>query len=506
MVSPSTLPMKKSKTSFFLSLIVITLFVNSACVRKLGRSTNDNFYVIKKNGKKPSGSLDDPFGRLEGRQLSESINATLKAQAKNSPKSKSSVTNAELLEKENSEFSSLLARTKARPQSGETQFLLAKAYHDFRMYDEAQLHYQKAIQLEPENPVYYEQSGRLWRDRGAPRFGVNSLQKALQLRPDFIEAWNTLGILYDRMGEPKKAQESYFEALELNPKLDYVHTNLCYSFLQEGNLEKAIYHGEKAIALAPSDVAAHNNLGLAYGMLGEFEKAYQEFRQVGDEAIARNNLGLVLLKRNQIADAMREFQLAGRSKPFYRVAAENYTIARNLDFESKRKNGSRTGEHSMGSGVLETSRVEIASPLIPLNHVGIDPLHLLRGSFIPASFRTDLELLPKFRNSNVKSRLKLEIEGSSGLIRQSRLLGEFLRDHNYRLARIVETPGQRSRTVIYYRPGYSKRALELAHKIPGSQFVLRADHPKQMAELRIAVGSDIRTQLRKLRTVDHGQN
>jgi tetratricopeptide (TPR) repeat protein len=493
--------LKRQRTrSLSVGFMGLALILNGACVKRSGRTTNDNFYVINGSSRPfqpPREGLRGP----QGVQLSESINKTLQAQVKSSPKSKSSVSNAELLERENPEFSTLLREAKVNPVSGEIRFRLGKAYHDLRMYDEAQVHYQKAIQLEPDNAVYYEHIGRLWRDWGAPDFGVNSLQKALQLKPDFAEAWNTLGTLYDRTGARSKAQESYFKALTLNPNLEYVHSNLCYSLLQDGSFEKAIHHGQEAVRLLPSSATAHNNLGLAYGVRGDFERAYEEFAQAADEASARNNLGLVLLAKNRAVDAMREFQRAARLRPFYRVAAENYRAAQSLLFESKRSSKAESRDRWRQSDIFEVLPSDTASGSLPINQVGLD---FLSGS--PISARADSRFpqcigLPACEISAVK----FEIEGSSVLLGRGQLLGELLNDSHYQLTRVVERPGLRSRTVIYYQPGCSRLAVEMAHRIPGNQMVLPVAHSTQHSELRIALGTDIQAPLEKLRPVEHGK-
>ena len=234
-------------------------------------------------------------------------------------------------------ISSLLRKVQTDPADASVHFQLGRAYHDFRLYDEALRHYQDALRLEPENPVYYEQTGRLWRDWQSLQLGVDLVKKALELNPDFVEAWNTLGTIYDRQGNSEQAQDAYLRALSLNSNLDYVHNNLCFSYLQSGKVEHAIRHGERATHLNPTMLAAHNNLGLAYGMLGELDRSLEEFKHSGDEAAARNNLGLMLLQRGQITESMEQFKLAARMRPYYKDAAANYRRARDLNSQRARE-------------------------------------------------------------------------------------------------------------------------------------------------------------------------
>jgi tetratricopeptide (TPR) repeat protein len=155
--------------------------------------------------------------------------------------------------------------------------------------------------------------------------------------------------------------------LDLNPDLDYVQSNLSYSFLLSGNTQKAILHGEKAVGLAPGSLIARNHLGLAYGLAGETEKCYEQFRELGGEAVARNNLGLVFLEHNRIDEAIREFQAAAKLRPFYRVAAQNYQRA------TKMKIVSLKSAAAQKKFLAESSYTEMTP--VPISLVGINFLN-----------------------------------------------------------------------------------------------------------------------------------
>ncbi|MGH9428920.1 MAG: tetratricopeptide repeat protein, partial [Terriglobia bacterium] len=322
---------------FLLAVLSSVVLADVACVRKV-RTVNDNFYVINRKTsatKPPAGS--DPVLAVANPQLSNSASEALQTQANSGPRPKSLLSNVDILEEENSRISSLLRTVQTGPANAPVHYQLGRAYHDFRLYDEALRHYRNALQLEPDNPIYYEQTGRLWRDWGSLQLGVDLVKRALELDPGFVEAWNTLGTIFDRQGNSELAQDAYSHALSLNQDLDYVLNNLCFSYLQSGNVQQAIRHGVRAIHLNPALLVAHNNLGIAYGMLGEFDRSLEEFTQSGDEAAARNNLGVMLLRRGQTEESMEQFKLAARMRPYYKEAAANYRRARDLSFQRARE-------------------------------------------------------------------------------------------------------------------------------------------------------------------------
>ena len=310
------------------------LVLNCACVKTAGIVSHDNFYVVRVGKKRPAKNQISTDHRIT--DLSDSIRKTFKAQGRNAIRTKTDIINTDVLEERNSEVASLLLKIKDDPAKAENHFALASIYHRYRIFDKAYAEYQRAIRLDSSKPSYFESWGRLWRDWGAPRFGINDLQKALQLRANFLEAWNSLGTIYDELGDFLQAQQCYIRATELNPQLGFIHNNLCFSYLQVGDLGKAIFHGEKAIELEPRLKIAHNNLGLAYGMADNLNRAIQEFKLASDEAGSHNNLGVVFLEKQKNLEAMEQFRLAAKLRPFYKVAVQNYRYARGLKQEMEK--------------------------------------------------------------------------------------------------------------------------------------------------------------------------
>jgi tetratricopeptide (TPR) repeat protein len=317
-----------------LAVLSGAILADVACVKNV-RTANDNFYVINpKRSSSVRSVVPDPV------HPSTSVDEASKSQADSGPRPKSVLSNLGILEEENSTISSLLRKVQTDPEDALAHFQLGRAYHDFRLYDEALRHYERALELE-QNPIFYEQTGRLGRDWGSCELGANLVKRALEIDHGFVEAWNTLGTIFDHQGFLDRAQDAYLQGLSLNPDLDYLHSNLCFSYLRAGKVKQAVLHGLRATDLNPAMQVAHYNLGLAYGALGEFERSFEEFKLGSDEAEARNNLGLLLLKDGQITESMEQFRLAARMRPYYKEAAANYRRARDLRFQRERQGRAR---------------------------------------------------------------------------------------------------------------------------------------------------------------------
>ncbi|HVN79044.1 MAG TPA: tetratricopeptide repeat protein [Terriglobia bacterium] len=304
----------------------------------------NNAYLIrgsKHRSKKKPGS--NAVGAHKAQEQQESANTGTKGQTQPVIKPKSEALNTALLDEEVPEITRLTASIKANPEDAESHFALAVCYHQHRVLDRAQEEYQRAIELNSGNATYHEAMAKLWKDEAVFESSRKELEKALQLAPDSIFAWNLLGTIYDDQGDLTQALRCYRKALSLKQDLDYVHSNLCFIYLRTGELQNAILHGEEAIRLNPDSRVAHNNLGIAYALAGNKDLALEEFEHGGDLASAHNNLGLVLLGLKKADEAMEQFRIAIRLKPFYRLAAENYRLARSLKTELEKQNNRQMG-------------------------------------------------------------------------------------------------------------------------------------------------------------------
>jgi len=311
-------------------LFFCLLISEFACTKSVHSVGDDNFYMVR-----TTSGLRAKDGAHRAMSHEEAPLKNEKDRGLKSLSARANIANASVLEQTHPVVVSLIRKIETNPNDPQNHYELALVYHQLRIFDKALLEYEKAIETDFRNPAYYEGAGRLCRDWGMPKSGVDFLQKALELRPSYTEAWNTLGTIYDQLNEFSEAQRCYLKALEYDSGLDFVHSNLCFSYLQTRQVQAAVYYGERAVQLNPSLTQAWNNLGVAYFMANDFVRTIEQFKRIGDEAEAHNNLGVLLLKNERNSEAMEEFKLAVRLKPFYRVAAQNYNAARSLIAQSR---------------------------------------------------------------------------------------------------------------------------------------------------------------------------
>ena len=144
-------------------------------------------------------------------------------------------------------------------------------------------------------------------------------QKALQINPDSAEACYNLGNALLQKGNVDEAIAHYQKALQFKPDEAEAHDNLGIALLQKGNVDEAIVHFQKALQIKPDDAEVHNNLGSALLQKGSVDEAIVHFQKAlqinPDRADAHYNLGNVLLKRGSVAEAISHYQKALQIKP-----------------------------------------------------------------------------------------------------------------------------------------------------------------------------------------------
>src|SRR5260370_7838627 len=112
------------------------------------------------------------------------------------------------------------------------------------------------------------------------------LERAVQLDPRNEKCKNLLGLTYFKLGVFDKAAETYGRLVSANPADPTLRVNLGLVFLKTNFLARAIREFETAIDLAPDHKKAHNYLGLALAQAAENERAREHFLLAASDVMA----------------------------------------------------------------------------------------------------------------------------------------------------------------------------------------------------------------------------
>ena len=101
-------------------------------------------------------------------------------------------------------------------------------------------------------------------------------KRALEIDPNFAMAYARLGVIYMNSGQMGKADQQFTKAYELSDHVSERERLYITGHYQEnvtGNLPKEIETLQESIQTYPGQLDSYTNLGVAYGYIGQYEKA-----------------------------------------------------------------------------------------------------------------------------------------------------------------------------------------------------------------------------------------
>jgi tetratricopeptide (TPR) repeat protein len=157
-------------------------------------------------------------------------------------------------------------------------YLLGQCYERSQDAQKALLEYKRAMEIDPDQEVYYISLAALLASRKASDAAESILITAARRFPKSVRVRVGMGLVQLETGNVENAKAAYQEALELAP-----HSPLCLNLLgriqmAQGHYDEAIKTFEEAVRLAPSDAQAYFFMGLGYTKLPDkSEEALRAF-------------------------------------------------------------------------------------------------------------------------------------------------------------------------------------------------------------------------------------
>jgi tetratricopeptide (TPR) repeat protein len=172
-----------------------------------------------------------------------------------------------------------------QPEVARFHYVRGNALTHLNSDHDAQIAYEAAIRLAPEDPLAYAALGNLLAfgkdaNETDKRAAIAHYQKALQRDPEFAPAHHSLGTVLLELGDSQRAIQALDNANRIAPSVETEYL-LAQAHKQAGNPEQAIAHAKSAVEYEPD--AAGVDLRLLYARLlldgGQVDAAVREFEQ-----------------------------------------------------------------------------------------------------------------------------------------------------------------------------------------------------------------------------------
>ncbi len=146
-------------------------------------------------------------------------------------------------------------------------------------YESAVTAISKAMELEPDTPILYNDRGFVYASAGDYEQAIADYTRAIELDPDYVRAYNNRAQVYGELGDYERSIADYTRSIELDPNYPLVfhRRGLLFDRLEE--YEQAIADYTRAIELEPDNARVYNSRGIAYKELEDYEQAIANYTQ-----------------------------------------------------------------------------------------------------------------------------------------------------------------------------------------------------------------------------------
>lgn len=139
---------------------------------------------------------------------------------------------------------------------------------------------QRAVELDPGNPLAWESLGAIHRASGQIEAAIAAWQKCLSLQPASATAWAGLGDVYRAQGCLDEARRAYWKATRLAPEVAAYWERLGEVLYEAGSAAAALVPLRRAIRLDGKRMRSWELLGRVNDQLGRPRAAARAYQKV----------------------------------------------------------------------------------------------------------------------------------------------------------------------------------------------------------------------------------
>lgn len=207
---------------------------------------------------------------------------------------------------------------------------------DQHRWSDAEKYYQTAVDLAPTFAWGQHNLGNVLFYQGKMEQAETAYRTALLHYDDALAHYNLADLLYE-CGRLEEAEFEYLEALRLDPsKLEH-HLDFARLLTKTGRAQEAEASFQESLRLAPNNAIVHFNYGWMLDLVGRLEEAEKYYREAirldPNDSSPHTNLGWLLQRSGRAKEAEAEYREAIRANPQSPSAHNN--LAELLYFEGR---------------------------------------------------------------------------------------------------------------------------------------------------------------------------
>lgn len=197
--------------------------------------------------------------------------------------------------------------------------ILGAIYARQRRFAEARPHLKKAINLQPNNPIFNSNYGNLLQDIGEIEESLPYYFKALEIKPDFDDALYNLGNALRKLERFNEALIFLKKVKEINR--NYVKAYISSAFIYEKikNLDLAVHELEDAEKIDPDSYDLLSNLAVFHTFKKNYPLAVSYFKKAFEtgkaDATFFANYGTACVEMQNPQEAIRAYLKSAELEP-----------------------------------------------------------------------------------------------------------------------------------------------------------------------------------------------
>lgn len=186
-------------------------------------------------------------------------------------------------------------KNQEKHQGAYTEFFIGLTFQEKGKYGEAIKHYDKAIRINPQHAVVYNNRGAANGVLGKHKEAIVDYDEAIRIGPQDDKAYYNRGNAKKALDQCSQAIADYDRAIGINPHDAESYNNRGTAKGVLGMYDQAIADFDQAIRINPQHAEAYNNRGNTNKKIGEYEKARVDLQRAlelateqGNQALAHN--------------------------------------------------------------------------------------------------------------------------------------------------------------------------------------------------------------------------